>query len=53
MWDDFEYERYVEDKIIEKHEKHCATCEHEADDSGYCLECYYGGKWQRKGGVQE
>ena len=28
----------------------CDTCEHEEDDSGYCTDCYYGDKWQRKGG---
>ena len=29
-------------------EKDCNTCEHKTDDSGYCTECYYGDRWQRK-----
>ena len=33
-------------------EEDCDTCEHETDDSGYCTECYYGDRWQRKGGAE-
>ena len=33
-------------------EEYCATCEHETDDSGYCTECYYRDRWQRKGGAE-
>lgn len=31
-----------------KCEKGCNTCIHEKDNSGYCLECHYGNKWQMR-----
>ena len=39
-------------RYCKKREKDCDTCAHETENSGYCLDCYFGNKWQRKDGKQ-